>query len=115
MPSKHDVITAMQLAAKVYGTEAARLRNDSAQALAAGQIVQALEDLGIPHPHVFLALVGALIAQGDKIGQLNLQALQSYMATANHETPSNALLADKVHHCRMQTTHTEEFVKLWLK
>ncbi|CAK0889547.1 unnamed protein product, partial [Prorocentrum cordatum] len=115
MPSKHDVIKAMQLTAKFHGSEAARLRKDNAQALAAGQLVQALEDLGIPHPHVLLALVGALIAQGDKIGQLNLQALKSYMATVNHEKPSDALLADKIHHCRMQTTHTGEFVKLWLK
>eukprot|EP00959_Pyramimonas_sp_CCMP1952_P380794 7978376-Pyramimonas_sp.AAC.1 len=38
MPSKHDVIKAMQLTAKFYGTEAARLRKDNAQALAAGQI-----------------------------------------------------------------------------
>ncbi|CAK0882740.1 unnamed protein product, partial [Prorocentrum cordatum] len=44
-----------------------------------------------------------------------IKALQSHMATVNREKPSNALLADKVHHCRMQTTHTGEFVKVWLK
>ena len=51
----------------------------------------------------------------EKIGQLNLQALQAYQAKVGHENPDNATLADQVKHRRMQTTHTGELVKLWLK
>ena len=114
MPSKHEVILAMQLTAKYYGQEAARLRKDHAQEIQAGQVVAALEELGIPHPHVFLALIGALLAQGEKIGQRNHTALKEYEQTIKHEKPDNSKLADTILHCRMQTTHSGEFVKVWI-
>jgi hypothetical protein len=57
------VIQAMQVTAKFYGNEAARLRKDHKEAIQAGQEVPELTQLGIPHPHVWVALIGALVGQ----------------------------------------------------
>eukprot|EP00959_Pyramimonas_sp_CCMP1952_P171821 3590199-Pyramimonas_sp.AAC.1 len=78
MPTKHDVVQSMQLTAKYCGTEAARIRKEKREQLESGKTVDELVALGIPHPHAWMALVGALIAQGEKIGQQNLAALTQY-------------------------------------
>ncbi|CAK0822869.1 unnamed protein product [Prorocentrum cordatum] len=114
LPTKHDVVQSMQLTAKYYGTEAARIRKDKREQLESGQTVDELVALGIPHPHVWMALVGALVAQGEKIGQQNLAALTQYQQKARQERPTNSTLADDIHHCRMQSTHNGEMTKIWI-
>eukprot|EP00959_Pyramimonas_sp_CCMP1952_P350953 7352646-Pyramimonas_sp.AAC.1 len=75
MPAKRDVIQAMQATAKFYGNEAARPRKDRREAIQAGQEVPELAQLGVPHPHVWVALIGAPVGQGGIIGQANLQKI----------------------------------------
>eukprot|EP00959_Pyramimonas_sp_CCMP1952_P250080 5227898-Pyramimonas_sp.AAC.1 len=55
----HAVAQAMQLTGKYFVQEATRLRRDHKDDLRAGNPVEALEKLGVPHPHLWLALVGA--------------------------------------------------------
>ena len=47
-------------------------------------MVAELEALGIPHPHVCIALVGALAAQGEKIGQQNLAIITQCQKKVQH-------------------------------
>eukprot|EP00959_Pyramimonas_sp_CCMP1952_P099744 2085640-Pyramimonas_sp.AAC.1 len=61
-----------------------------------------------------MALVGALIAQGEKIGQQNLAALTQYQQKVRQERPTNSILADDIRHCRMQSTHNGEMTKIWI-
>ncbi|CAK0794630.1 unnamed protein product, partial [Prorocentrum cordatum] len=100
MPSKHEVVLSMQLTAKFYGQEAATLRQEHAQQIQAGQVVAELEEL-------------CWLKGGEK-GQLNHAALKEYERQNKQEKPDNSKLADNILHCRMQTTHSGEFVKVRL-
>ncbi|CAK0875555.1 unnamed protein product [Prorocentrum cordatum] len=82
MPSKHEVVLSMQLTAKFYGQEGARLRKEHARQIQAGQ--------------------------------LNHAALKEYERQIKQEKPDNSKLAGNILHCRMQTTRSGEFVKVWL-
>ncbi|CAK0883711.1 unnamed protein product, partial [Prorocentrum cordatum] len=68
LPTSHDVPQPMMLTARYYGQEANRLRDHHQEAIKNGELVPELEELGIPHPHVWVSLIGALVAQGDKVG-----------------------------------------------
>ena len=57
--------------------DTAKVSNTALQPVPAS-VAAELEALGTPHPHVWLALVGALAAQGEKIGQQKHNLIAQY-------------------------------------
>eukprot|EP00959_Pyramimonas_sp_CCMP1952_P464625 9486932-Pyramimonas_sp.AAC.1 len=72
----HDVCKAMRITAKFYVDEANRIRREHAQEIRDQQPVEDLEKLGVPHPHLWLALVGGVVQQGERVGAANHLALK---------------------------------------
>ena len=68
LDKEHDVSKAMRLTGRYFVDVAMRLRKDYADKLRAGEKIPELDNLGVPRPHLFLALAGAVAQQGEKIG-----------------------------------------------
>ena len=69
--AKHDVPQALQLTGKYCVQDSRRIREQHKQVFAEQQQkeqIPDLEALGIPDPHAWMTLVGALVQQGEKIG-----------------------------------------------
>ncbi|CAK0822016.1 unnamed protein product [Prorocentrum cordatum] len=112
----HDVCKAMRITAKFYVDEANRSRREHAQEIRDQQPVEDLEKLGVPHPHLWLALVGGVVQQGERVGAANHLALKQYLDTIKADgTITNDSLCMQIRHCKISYTHDRKLMKIHLE
>ncbi|CAK0883839.1 unnamed protein product, partial [Prorocentrum cordatum] len=109
----HQGRMAMRATAKYYVDEANSIRRDSQQQLRDHQPAPELDALGVPHPHLRLALVGGVAQQGERIGAVNHAALKQLMDQIEGDPAiANETLCMQVRHCRISFARDRELMNI---
>ena len=116
LTADHEVCQAMRLTGRYFVQEATRLRQQHRQELQNGVRIEELEKLGVPHPHLWLTLVGALQQQGDRVGAQTAATIRQYMDTIRADASmTNEALNSHCTYCKISFTHDRSTMKIFLE
>ncbi|CAK0825075.1 unnamed protein product [Prorocentrum cordatum] len=116
LEADHELCTTMKLTGHYFFQEAARLRQQRRQEPIEGRVVEELAELGVPRPHLWLALAGALLHMGDKVGAQTAVKISQYMDGIRvDQALTNDTLASQVKYCRASYTHERSVMKIFLE
>ncbi|CAK0875797.1 unnamed protein product [Prorocentrum cordatum] len=113
LEKKHQICQAMRITSQFFVQEATRLRRENAQALREKAKVPELDALGVPRPHLWLALLGAVRQQGERVGAANAEVIADYLDAVKADgSMTNEKMCDTVRHCRISYTHDRKTMKI---
>ncbi|CAK0892142.1 unnamed protein product, partial [Prorocentrum cordatum] len=116
LQADHEVCQAMRLTGRYFVQEAQRLRLQHRQEIQNGVRVVELDKLGVPRPHLWLTLVGALQQQGDRVGAQTAAIIKTYMDTVKaDQSMTNETLDSHCRFCKIGFTHDRATMKIFLE